>query len=263
MPPHPPHEPGTPARTTLPSGREIRVERTFAAPRALVWRAYTEPQLIAQWYCRGHFVVVERFEPVRGGHWRIVEYADDGVHGFEGRYREVAPPERLVMTFDWDGMPGYPVIETYAFEDLGDGRTRRHARQRHGGRHEREFRRARPAARPPDVTPTPAAPALDRTFSALADPTRRGILERLARSDASIGELAEGFGMTRTGVAKHVRLLEEAGLVGTRKAGRVRTVTVGPQRLDDVRRWVDAYRTSVEARLDRLEALLERLQREA
>jgi DNA-binding transcriptional ArsR family regulator len=107
-----------------------------------------------------------------------------------------------------------------------------------------------------------AAGALDRTFAALADPTRRGILERVAREDASIGDLAERFAMTRTGVGKHVRLLEEAGLVGTRKQGRVRTVTVGPQRLDDVRRWIDAYRTSVEARLDRLEVLLARLQRE-
>lgn len=118
------HQPGTPALLTLPSEREIRAERVFDAPRELVWRAYTEPQLIAQWYCRGHFVVVERFEPVRGGHWRIVEYAEDGAHGFEGRFREVTPPERLVMTFEWDGMPGYPVIETHEFEDLGDGRTR-------------------------------------------------------------------------------------------------------------------------------------------
>jgi uncharacterized protein YndB with AHSA1/START domain len=118
------HVPGTPAHLSLPSEREIRVERVFDAPRDLVWRAYTEPHLIAQWYCRGNFIVVERFEPVKGGHWRLVEHAPSGVHGFEGRYREVTPPERLVMTFEWDGMPGYPVIETHEFEDLGDGRTR-------------------------------------------------------------------------------------------------------------------------------------------
>lgn len=103
--------------------------------------------------------------------------------------------------------------------------------------------------------------ALDRTFAALADPTRRGILEGLGRADASIGDLADRFAMTRTGVAKHVRLLEEAGLVATRKAGRVRTVTLGPQRLDDVARWIEAYRGMVDARLDRLDALLARLQR--
>lgn len=109
---------------SLPSGREIRIERIFAAPHDLIWRAWPEPQLIAQWYCRGNFVIVERFEPVRGGHWRIVEHAAEGVHGFEGCFREVAPPERLVMAFEWDGMPAYSVIEMHEFEDLGNGRTR-------------------------------------------------------------------------------------------------------------------------------------------
>jgi DNA-binding transcriptional ArsR family regulator len=102
---------------------------------------------------------------------------------------------------------------------------------------------------------------LDRAFTALADPTRRGILERIGREDASISALAERFSMTLTGVKKHVRVLEDAGLVGTRKVGRVRTVTVGPRRLDDVVRWIGAYEDAVEARLDRLEALLERMQR--
>jgi DNA-binding transcriptional ArsR family regulator len=103
---------------------------------------------------------------------------------------------------------------------------------------------------------------LERTFAALADPTRRGILERIAREDASISELAERFEMTLTGVKKHVRVLEDAGLVRTRKAGRVRTVTVGPRRLDDVARWVRSHQSTLEARLDRLEDLLERMQRE-
>lgn len=101
---------------------------------------------------------------------------------------------------------------------------------------------------------------LDRAFAALADPTRRGILEGLGRGDASIGDLAERFGMTRTGVAKHVRVLEEADLVATHKEGRVRTVTVGTRDLEDVARWIAAYRTAVEDRFDRLEALLERMQ---
>lgn len=102
---------------------------------------------------------------------------------------------------------------------------------------------------------------LDRTFTALADPTRRGILERIGRQDASISDLAERYAMTLTGIRKHVRVLEDAGLVLTRKQGRTRTVTVGPHRLDDVARWIDAYRISVEARLDRLERLLARVQR--
>ena len=63
-------------------------------------------------------------EVERGGHWRYVEHSPDGVHGFEGRYREVTPPERIVQTFEWDGMPGYVAVTTVAFEDLGDGRTK-------------------------------------------------------------------------------------------------------------------------------------------
>jgi len=109
---------------TTPTEREIRIERIFDAPRDRVWRAYTDPQLVAQWWGRGHKLVVERMEVERGGHWRFVEHGPDGEHGFEGRFREVTPPERLVQTFEWDGMPGYVVLETADFEDLGDGRTK-------------------------------------------------------------------------------------------------------------------------------------------
>jgi uncharacterized protein YndB with AHSA1/START domain len=113
-----------PATVTTPSDREIRIERIFDAPREKVWRAFTDAELLKQWWGRGNPLVIERLEVVRGGHWRFVEHGPDGVHGFEGRFREVAPPERLVQTFEWDGMPGYVVIETAVFEDLGDGRTR-------------------------------------------------------------------------------------------------------------------------------------------
>ncbi len=112
------------ARVTTPSDREIRVERIFAAPRERVWRAMTDPALVAQWWGRGNRLVIERDEVVRGGHWRYVEHADDGVHGFEGRYREVVAPERVVRTFEWDGMPGHVAVETATLEELGDGRTR-------------------------------------------------------------------------------------------------------------------------------------------
>ena len=61
---------------------------------------------------------------MRGGHWRVVEHSDEGVHGFEGRYREVTAPERIVQTFEWDGMPGHVSLETMTLEDLGDGRTK-------------------------------------------------------------------------------------------------------------------------------------------
>jgi uncharacterized protein YndB with AHSA1/START domain len=114
----------TRATLTTPSDREIRLERIFNAPRERVWRAMTDPALVAQWWGRGNRLDIERHEPVPGGHWRYVEHSDHGVHGFEGRYREVVPPERCVRTFEWDGMPGHVIIETATLEDLGDGRTR-------------------------------------------------------------------------------------------------------------------------------------------
>ena len=112
------------AKVTTPSDREIRIERVFAAPRERVWRAMTDPQLVAQWWGRGNKLVIEKFEPVRGGHWRFVEHGPEGQHGFEGRFREVTPPERVVQTFEWDGMPGHVIVEQITLEDLGDGRTR-------------------------------------------------------------------------------------------------------------------------------------------
>lgn len=113
-----------PATFTTPTDREIRVEREFDAPRDRVWRAFTEPELVAQWWGRGNKLVIERLEVEHGGHWRFIEHSDEGVHGFEGRFREVTPPERMVQTFEWDGMPGYTVLETIELQDLGDGRTR-------------------------------------------------------------------------------------------------------------------------------------------
>jgi uncharacterized protein YndB with AHSA1/START domain len=107
-----------------PNDREVVVERVFKAPRQLVWQAFTEPELLAQWWGRGNKLVVETLELRPGGRWRFVEHADDGVHGFEGVYREVTPPERLVWTFAWDGMAGHAVLDTTTFEDLGDGRTK-------------------------------------------------------------------------------------------------------------------------------------------
>ena len=117
-------EPEGSLHVTTPGPREIRMERVFDAPRELVWRAHTEPELLAQWWGRGNKLDIERFEPVRGGHWRFVEHGPEGDSGFEGRFREVTPQERMVQTFEWDGMPGYPVVNTATFEDLVDGRTR-------------------------------------------------------------------------------------------------------------------------------------------
>jgi DNA-binding transcriptional ArsR family regulator len=100
-------------------------------------------------------------------------------------------------------------------------------------------------------------PTLDRTFFALSDPTRRRILELLAASPATIGELAEPFGLTLNGVKKHVRVLEDADLVITEKVGRARECRLGPAQLQEATQWIDAYRRSWEQRLDRFGTYVE------
>jgi DNA-binding transcriptional ArsR family regulator len=102
------------------------------------------------------------------------------------------------------------------------------------------------------------SPTLNTVFTAVADPTRRGILERLGRREASITELAEKFDMTLTGMKKHVRVLEDAGLVQTKKVGRVRTCMLGPRRMTAEAAWIAKYHQMVEAQLDSLGEFLER-----
>ena len=116
-------EPASTSAVSTPTDREIRTERVFDAPPERVWRAFTEADLLARWWGRGNKVIVDRMEVERGGHWRYVEHSPDGVHGFQGVYREVTPPQRLVQTFEWDGMPGHVLVNTTTFEDAGDGRT--------------------------------------------------------------------------------------------------------------------------------------------
>jgi len=104
---------------------------------------------------------------------------------------------------------------------------------------------------------------LDRTLAALADPTRRAILERLGSGDATISELAEPFGISLTGIKKHVRILEDADLVTTEKVGRARRCSAGPRRLEDVQAFADGYRQMLSERLDRFGELLDRQTRGA
>jgi DNA-binding transcriptional ArsR family regulator len=99
---------------------------------------------------------------------------------------------------------------------------------------------------------------VDAAFAALSDPTRRGILERLGQSDASITDLADKFDLTLTGMKKHVQILERSGLVSTEKVGRVRTCTLGPKRLEHEAAWLAKHRLMLEERLDRLGKFLER-----
>ena len=101
----------------------------------------------------------------------------------------------------------------------------------------------------------------DASFAALSDATRRGVLERLGRGDASITDLAEKFHMTLTGMKKHVGVLEQAGLVTTKKVGRVRTCKLGLRRLEEEAAWIERYRQLWDARFDALDKIVEELKR--
>jgi DNA-binding transcriptional ArsR family regulator len=102
---------------------------------------------------------------------------------------------------------------------------------------------------------------LDAAFAALSDPTRRGVLEQLSRSDASISELAGRFHMTLTGMKKHVGVLEQAGFVATEKVGRVRTCRLGRRRLEEEAAWIERYRQLWAERFDALDRVVADLQR--
>jgi DNA-binding transcriptional ArsR family regulator len=102
---------------------------------------------------------------------------------------------------------------------------------------------------------------LDTSFAALSDATRRGVLEQLGRADASITDLAEKFHMTLTGMKKHVGILEQAGLVTTKKVGRVRTCKLGLRRLEEETAWIERYRQLWDARFNELDKVIEELKR--
>ena len=101
----------------------------------------------------------------------------------------------------------------------------------------------------------------DASFAALSDATRRGVLEQLGRRDASITDLAEKFHMTLTGMKKHVGVLEQAGLVTTKKVGRVRTCKLGLRRLEEEAAWIERYRQLWDARFDELDKVVDELKR--
>ena len=104
-------------------------------------------------------------------------------------------------------------------------------------------------------------PSLDLVFGALADPTRRAVLERLGEGDASIGELAQPFDMALPSLMKHVRVLEAAGLVESQKSGRVRTCRLKPAAMADADRWLAEQHAVWEARLDRLDAYVKTIEK--
>lgn len=101
----------------------------------------------------------------------------------------------------------------------------------------------------------------DASFAALSDATRRGVLEQLGRSEASISDLADRFHMSLTGMKKHVEVLEQAGLVATQKIGRVRTCRLGARRLEEEAAWIEAYRQLWDARFEGLQTIVDELKR--
>ena len=104
--------------------------------------------------------------------------------------------------------------------------------------------------------------SLDASFAALSDATRRGVIEQLGRSDASITALADKFHMTLTGMKKHVSVLERAGLVTTEKVGRVRTCRLGQGGLEAEAEWIEAHRRLFEARFEALDELIKEMKQE-
>jgi uncharacterized protein YndB with AHSA1/START domain len=109
------------AIVTTPTDREIYIERIFDAPRERVFALWTDPDLIPEWWGpRGTTTVVDRADVRPGGSWRFVVTSQGVEQGFRGTYREIVAPERIVQTFEWEGMPGHVSVETAVFEDLGE-----------------------------------------------------------------------------------------------------------------------------------------------
>lgn len=110
---------------STPSDREIRMERMLDAPRELVFKALTDPELIPRWWGRRKdTTTVDKMEVRPGGAWRFITTAEDGDnHAFRGEIREIVPPERVVQTFEWEGLPGHVSVDTMTLEDEG-GKTK-------------------------------------------------------------------------------------------------------------------------------------------
>jgi len=109
-----------------PNSQEIRINTTYNAPRELVFKAYTDPDLIPQWWGPKNLTTeVDKLDARPGGQWRFLNRdAEGNVYAFRGVFHDVVPSDRIVQTFEWEGMPGHVTLETAVFEDLGGGKTR-------------------------------------------------------------------------------------------------------------------------------------------
>jgi uncharacterized protein YndB with AHSA1/START domain len=107
-----------------PGKHDIVITRSFNAPRELVFKAYTDPKLVSQWWGSGSgTTIVDKMEVKAGGVWRYVQREQDGnEYGFHGVYHQIMSPERIVHTFEFEGMPGHVLLETITFEEH-DGKT--------------------------------------------------------------------------------------------------------------------------------------------
>ncbi|HUS14129.1 MAG TPA: SRPBCC domain-containing protein, partial [Chloroflexia bacterium] len=116
------------ANTTFkvePGSHAIIMTSTFDAPRELVFRAFTDPKLIAQWWGpRQYKTIVDKMEVRPGGQWRFLHSGEEGEFGFRGVYHDITAPERIVQTFEFEGVPGHAALETARFEELEGGKTR-------------------------------------------------------------------------------------------------------------------------------------------
>jgi len=113
------------SNATILSDTAISMTRVFDAPREIVFKAYTDPNIIPQWWgLRSSTTIVDKMDMRPGGEWRFVQHSANGIqHGFHGEYREVTPPEKLVSTFEYEGMPGHVVVDSAVFEQLPNGKT--------------------------------------------------------------------------------------------------------------------------------------------
>lgn len=114
------------ALLTILSDHEVGLTRIFDAPRELVFKAHTDPDLIPQWWgLRSNTTIVEEMDVRPGGTWRFIQRDTEGNEfAFHGEYREVLPPERLANTFEFEGVQGHIILDTLIFEELPDGTTK-------------------------------------------------------------------------------------------------------------------------------------------
>ena len=109
-------------KITTPSDTEIMIDSVFDAPRDVVWRAYTDPKLIPEWWGpKDLTTVIDKMDFRQGGEWRFVQTDANGEeYGFHGEFLEIDEPEKMTWTFEWEGMPGHVSDQTVHFEEMGD-----------------------------------------------------------------------------------------------------------------------------------------------